>query len=188
MSRIVAGYSSDGLSCDVDLLDVLTLHFPCQRFSEASKSDNCIEDHRVETGISVDLAKVDLLSSPHALRKRGLFDNVETAMTMTATADVRPNFNDLEHAKAWKLVEEEHFGQGQWQLVAPGGRMMVELLHVRDTGKFAVVVRTFNGSVKRGSWPEQTGTEIYLPIDDDNRWDRCDQLLTAFRDENVKPD
>lgn len=66
--------------------------------------------------------------------------------------------------------------------------MMVELVHIRDTKKFAVVVRTFDGSVKRGAWPQQTGTHIYLPMDDDNRWDRCDQMLTAFRDENTSED
>lgn len=35
--------------CDVDLFDVLTLNFPCQRFSEASKTDDSIADHRFKT-------------------------------------------------------------------------------------------------------------------------------------------
>lgn len=36
-------------ACDVDLFDVLTLNFPCQGFSEASKTNDSIGHHRVKT-------------------------------------------------------------------------------------------------------------------------------------------
>jgi hypothetical protein len=61
MSRIVAGDSITISMCDVAPLRSHMLHFPMQAISSASKSDNCIGHHRVESGQTADLAKVDLL-------------------------------------------------------------------------------------------------------------------------------
>jgi hypothetical protein len=60
-SLIVAGYSSEISACDVAALRSRMQDLPMQEISFASKTDDSIADHRVETDQTADLAKVDLL-------------------------------------------------------------------------------------------------------------------------------
>lgn len=153
-----------------------------------------IADHRGETHRTADLAKVDLLSYSHALKRRGLFENVEMNMSNRKAAALAA-INDFvaeetapkkSRHDTMREIEEKHLGRCIDQVWAQGRRALIELMEVRGTARTAVVVKRFEERVSLSSskpWPELSGAWVYFQMEDkDNSWAELDRQLAEYRE------
>src|SRR5258708_247516 len=90
-------------------------------------------------------------------------------------------------SERWHTIEGKHLGQCIWQRKSENGKMLLEGIIHKATGRIMIVEKTFDERLpsmddSRRKWPELIGIQVYAPIDgDNNTFEGLDQALANYK-------
>lgn len=89
-------------------------------------------------------------------------------------------------SERWHTIEGKHLGQCVWQQRSKNGRMLLEGLIHKATGRIVIVEKGYDEKLPTENssrqWPELIGIQVYAPVDgDNNTFEGLDEALANYK-------